>query len=118
MGRTSTVERWHQTPRRGNRMTNQLESSPGNYQQMLKIAIDEARQGLAEGGIPIAATLFDRQGNLLVRGHNRPIQENDPAIHALTDALCRTRPQRTDRVKRMVTTLLRCSYCSGIVRRV
>jgi cytosine deaminase len=97
-------------------MTNQLESSPGNYQQMLKIAIDEARQGLAEGGIPIGATLFDRQGNLLGRGHNRRIQENDPAIHAETDAFRRAGRQRTYRDKIMVTTLAPCWYCSGLVR--
>ncbi len=97
-------------------MTNQLESSPGNYQQMRKIAIDEARQGLAEGGIPIGATLFDRQGNLLGRGHNRRIQENDPAIHAETDAFRRAGRQRTYRDKIMVTTLAPCWYCSGLVR--
>ena len=97
-------------------MTNQLESSLANYQQMLKIAIDEARQGLAEGGIPIGAALFDRQGNLLGRGHNRRIQENDPAIHAETDAFRRAGRQRTYRDKIMVTTLAPCWYCSGLIR--
>ena len=97
-------------------MTNQLESSPVNYQQMLKIAIDEARQGLSEGGIPIGAALFDRQGNLLGRGHNRRIQENDPAIHAETDAFRRAGRQRTYRDKIMITTLAPCWYCSGLVR--
>ncbi len=97
-------------------MTNLSEGNRPNYEQMLKIAIDEARQGLAEGGIPIGAALFDRQGNLLGRGHNRRIQENDPAIHGETDAFRRAGRQRTYRDKIMVTTLAPCWYCSGLVR--
>jgi len=89
------------------------EWNPG---EMLKIAIEEARQGLAEGGIPIGAALFDRQGNLLGRGHNRRIQENDPSIHGETDAFRRAGRQRTYRDKIMVTTLAPCWYCSGLVR--
>jgi cytosine deaminase len=83
---------------------------------MLKIAIEEAREGLAEGGIPIGAALFDRQGTLLGRGHNRRIQENDPSIHGETDAFRRAGRQRTYRDKIMVTTLAPCWYCSGLVR--
>jgi creatinine deaminase len=97
-------------------MTNHPESIRADYQQMLKIAIAEARQGLAEGGIPIGAALFDRQGNLLGRGHNRRIQDNDPAIHGETDAFRRAGRQRTYRDKIMVTTLAPCWYCSGLVR--
>jgi len=87
-----------------------------NFEQMLGIAIDEARQGLAEGGIPIGAALFDSQGSLLGRGHNRRIQENDPSIHGETDAFRRAGRQRTYRDKIMVTTLAPCWYCSGLVR--
>jgi cytosine/creatinine deaminase len=87
-----------------------------NHGEMLRIAIEEARQGLAEGGIPIGAALFDRQGNLLGRGHNRRIQENDPSIHGETDAFRRAGRQRTYRDKIMVTTLAPCWYCSGLVR--
>ena len=83
---------------------------------MLKIAIEEARQGLAEGGIPIGAAMFDRQGTLWGRGHNRRIQENDPSIHGETDAFRRAGRQRTYRDKIMVTTLAPCWYCSGLVR--
>jgi cytosine deaminase len=83
---------------------------------MLKIAIEEARQGLAEGGVPIGAALFDRQGNLLGRGHNRRVQDNDPSIHGETDAFRRGGRQRTYRDKIMVTTLAPCWYCSGLVR--
>jgi cytosine/creatinine deaminase len=97
-------------------MTNHPESIRADYQQMLKIAIEEARQGLAEGGIPIGAALFDHQGNLLGRGHNRRIQDNDPAIHGETDAFRRAGRQRTYRDKIMITTLAPCWYCSGLVR--
>jgi cytosine/creatinine deaminase len=87
-----------------------------DHREMLKVAIAEARQGLAEGGIPIGAALFDSQGNLLGRGHNRRIQENDPSVHGETDAFRRAGRQRTYRDKIMVTTLAPCWYCSGLVR--
>ena len=87
-----------------------------DFEQLLRIALDEARQGLAEGGIPIGAALFDSQGNLLGRGHNRRIQENDPSNHGETDAFRRAGRQRTYRDKIMVTTLAPCWYCSGLVR--
>jgi cytosine/creatinine deaminase len=86
------------------------------YLAMLETAIEEARQGLAEGGIPIGAALFDQQGKLLGRGHNRRIQENDPSAHGETDAFRRAGRQRTYRDKIMVTTLAPCWYCSGLVR--
>ena len=85
-------------------------------EQMLAIAIEEARQGLAEGGIPIGAALFDTDGNLLGRGHNRRVQENDPAIHGETDAFRKAGRQRNYRSTIMVTTLAPCWYCSGLVR--
>lgn len=97
-------------------MTNHEQSDRGTQSQMLEIAIEEARQGLSEGGIPIGAAIFDRHGNLLGRGHNRRIQENDPSIHGETDAFRRAGRQRTYRDKIMVTTLAPCWYCSGLVR--
>jgi len=48
--------------------------------------LEEARIGLAEGGIPIGAALFHRDGTLLGRGHNRRVQHDDPSMHAETDA--------------------------------
>ena len=57
-----------------------------DYNAMLKVALEQARQGLVEGGIPIGAALFTRRGELLGAGHNRRIQENDPSVHAETDA--------------------------------
>src|SRR5688500_16776331 len=85
-----------------------------DYKQMLEIAIDEARLGLSEGGIPIGAALFDRAGELLGRGHNRRVQENDPSIHGETDAFRKAGRQRSYRDTVMVTTLAPCWYCSGL----
>ncbi len=48
-----------------------------DYEKMLNVAIEEARIGLAEGGVPIGAALFDGEGNLLGKGRNRRVQEND-----------------------------------------
>ncbi|MBA3353315.1 MAG: nucleoside deaminase [Blastocatellia bacterium] len=85
-------------------------------QAMLEIAIEEARIGLSEGGIPIGAALFDADGNLLGRGHNRRVQEDDPSIHGETDAFRKAGRQRSYRDTIMVTTLAPCWYCSGLVR--
>lgn len=83
---------------------------------MLSIAIEEAKAGLAEGGIPIGAALFDGEGNLLGRGHNRRVQESDPSIHGETDAFRKAGRQRSYKNTIMVTTLAPCWYCSGLVR--
>lgn len=83
---------------------------------LLEIAIEEARLGLSEGGIPIGAALFDGNGNLLGRGHNRRVQESDPSIHGETDAFRKAGRQRSYRDTIMVTTLAPCWYCSGLVR--
>jgi cytosine/creatinine deaminase len=87
-----------------------------DYDAMLAVAIEEARQGLAEGGIPIGAALFDRQGRLLGRGHNRRVQEGDPSVHGETDAFRKAGRQTNYRDTIMVTTLAPCWYCSGLVR--
>ena len=87
-----------------------------DHQKMLDVAIEEAKLGLAEGGIPIGAALFDSDGKLLGRGHNRRVQENDPSIHGETDAFRKAGRQRSYRNTIMVTTLAPCWYCSGLVR--
>src|SRR5438874_3804948 len=55
------------------------------YLAMLKTAVEEARLGLKEGGIPIGAALFERSGKLLGRGHNRRVQEGDPSASPRRD---------------------------------
>jgi creatinine deaminase len=89
---------------------------PGLYERMLAVAIEEARFGLAEGGIPIGAALFTRAGELVSRGHNRRVQQGDPSMHGETDAFRRAGRQRSYRDLVMVTTLAPCWYCSGLVR--
>ena len=87
-----------------------------DYSAMLDVAIAEARQSIAEGGIPIGAALFDRHGAVLGRGHNRRVQEHDPSVHGETDAFRKAGRQRSYRDTIMVTTLAPCWYCSGLVR--
>ena len=87
-----------------------------DYSAMLEVALEEARAGLAEGGIPIGAALFHRDGTLLGRGRNRRVQEDDPSVHGETDAFRKAGRQRSYRDTVMVTTLSPCWYCSGLVR--
>ena len=87
-----------------------------NYTAMLAVALAEARTGLAEGGIPIGAALFDADGKLLGSGHNRRVQQGDPSIHGETDAFRAAGRQHSYRDTTMVTTLEPCWYCSGLVR--
>ena len=92
------------------------EKNREKYLTMLKTAVEEARLGLREGGIPIGAALFDRNEKLLGRGHNRRVQEGDPSAHGETDAFRKAGRQRSYSDKIMVTTLAPCWYCSGLIR--
>jgi creatinine deaminase len=84
--------------------------------RLLAVAVEEARAGLAEGGIPIGAALFGPGGELLGRGHNRRVQDGDPSVHGETAAFRAAGRQPTYRGTTMVTTLSPCWYCSGLVR--
>jgi cytosine/creatinine deaminase len=86
------------------------------YQTMLAAALAEARKGLAEGGIPIGAAIFDADRRLVAAGHNRRVQNGDPSLHGETDAFRNAGRQRSYRNLIMVTTLAPCWYCSGLVR--
>ncbi|HEY6387291.1 MAG TPA: nucleoside deaminase [Candidatus Acidoferrum sp.] len=87
-----------------------------NHLTFLEKAIEEARRGLAEGGIPIGAALFDSKGKLLGSGHNRRVQDGDPSAHGETDAFRKAGRHKSYRDKIMVTTLAPCWYCSGLIR--
>lgn len=87
-----------------------------DYSELLKVAILEARTGLEEGGIPVGAALFDRDGVLLGKGRNRRIQENDPSVHGETDAFRKAGRQKSYKDKILVTTLAPCWYCSGLIK--
>ena len=87
-----------------------------DYVTMLDVAISEARQGLAEGGIPVGAAIFDLNNQLIGKGHNRRVQNGDPSTHGETDAFRNAGRQRSYRDLVMVTTLAPCWYCSGLVK--
>ncbi len=82
----------------------------------LDVAIEEARAGLASGGIPIGAALVGPDGTVLGRGHNRRVQDGDPSMHGETAAFRAAGRQRDYRSTTMVTTLAPCWYCSGLIR--
>src|SRR5690606_30515889 len=95
--------RFHAPPPRPAQKEPPMSQTP-DHRAMLAIAVEEARQGLAEGGIPIGAALFAADGTLLGRGHNRRVQENDPSVHGETDAFRKAGRQRSYRDTIMVTT--------------
>jgi cytosine deaminase len=86
------------------------------HDAMLRLAIEEARAGRREGGIPIGSALFDASGALLGRGHNQRVQRDDPSAHAETEAFRNAGRRRSYRDTTIVTTLAPCWYCSGLVR--
>ncbi|WP_245546790.1 nucleoside deaminase [Hydrogenovibrio halophilus] len=87
-----------------------------DYLALLQPALEEAEIGLAEGGVPVGAALFDANGSVLGRGRNRRVQDDDPSVHGETDAFRKAGRQRCYRDKILVTTLAPCWYCSGLIR--
>ncbi len=84
--------------------------------EKLAVAAEQALIGLAEGGIPIGAALFDGEDRLLGAGRNRRVQHDDASVHGETDAFRAAGRQRSYRHATMATTLSPCWYCSGLVR--
>jgi len=82
----------------------------------MRAAIDEAEQGLAEGGIPIGSVIVHR-GEIIGRGHNRRVQQGSAILHGEMDALERTgrRPAPVYRQCVIYTTLSPCAMCSGAI---
>ncbi len=82
----------------------------------LDAAIEEARCGLAEGGIPIGSVIVHR-GSIIGRGHNRRVQKGSPTLHGEMDALENAGRQPADvyRDSVLYTTLSPCAMCSGAV---
>lgn len=91
-------------------------TTTSDFRSMLAIALEQARLGLKEGGIPIGAAIFDEAGKLIGAGHNRRVQQGDPSLHGETDAFRKAGRQKSYRRLTMVTTLAPCWYCSGLVR--
>jgi cytosine deaminase len=85
-------------------------------EEKLQVAIAEAHLGLAEGGIPIGAALFDEDGRLLGSGRNRRVQDGDASMHGETSAFRNAGRQRSYRKVTLATSLSPCWYCSGLIR--
>ncbi|GGF23237.1 nucleoside deaminase [Hymenobacter cavernae] len=82
--------------------------------EFMQAAIDEARQGRREGGIPIGSVLV-RDGKLVARGHNKRVQEDNPIKHGEMDCLNNAGRQRTYRDTVLYTTLMPCYMCAGTI---
>lgn len=87
-----------------------------DYSALLFPALEEAKKGFAEGGVPVGAAMFDSDAKLLSQGRNRRVQDNDPSVHGETDAFRKAGRQTSYRDKILVTTLAPCWYCSGLIR--
>ena len=85
-------------------------------EEKLQVAIAEAHLGLAEGGIPIGAALFDQEGRLLGSGRNRRVQDGDASMHGETSAFRNAGRQRSYKNVTLATSLSPCWYCSGLIR--
>ena len=97
-----------------------MEFKPGQIfatnEEKLQVAIAEAHLGLAEGGIPIGAALFDQDGRLLGSGRNRRVQDGDASMHGETSAFRNAGRQRSYKKVTLATSLSPCWYCSGLIR--
>lgn len=84
-----------------------------NERQLLQEALEEARIGLREGGLPIGSVLADRQGQIIARGHNLRVQSGDPTAHAETVCLRNAGRRRDWTDLTLVSTLSPCIMCTG-----
>ena len=82
------------------------------HEPFLRAAVEEAQQGLREGGLPIGSVLV-RNGRIIGRGHNQRVQLGQPMIHAEIDCLNNAGRQKTYRDTVLYSTLMPCFLCSG-----
>jgi cytosine deaminase len=84
--------------------------------KFMQAAIEEAKLGLAEGGIPIGSVIV-HQGHIIGRGHNRRIQRGSAILHGEMDAFENTgrQPAKVYRESVIYTTLSPCAMCSGAI---
>ena len=82
--------------------------------KFMRLALEEARTGVVEGGLPIGAVLV-RNGEIVAQGHNRRVQEGDPIAHGEMDCLRRAGRQASYRNTVLYTTLSPCMMCSGAI---
>jgi cytosine deaminase len=91
-----------------------VSSSTGDTQKFMKAAMEQARKGLAEGGLPIGSVLV-RGDQIIAAGHNRRVQHGDPMAHAEIDCLTKAGRQKTYKDTVLYSTLMPCYLCSGAV---
>jgi creatinine deaminase len=84
-----------------------------NDHELLKEAIEEALQGLREGGLPIGSVLADAAGKIVARGHNLRVQGGDPTAHAETVCIRNAGRRRDWDQLTLVSTLSPCIMCTG-----
>jgi cytosine deaminase len=89
-------------------------SDAANVQKFMKAAIEQARKGLSEGGLPIGSVLV-RGDQIVAAGHNRRVQHGDPMAHAEIDCLTKAGRQKTYKDTVLYSTLMPCYLCSGAV---
>lgn len=84
-----------------------------NDDAMMDAALEQAQKSYDEGGLPIGAVLADAQGNIVARGHNKRVQNNDPTSHGETDCIRNAGRRRDWHTLTLYTTLSPCVMCSG-----
>ena len=84
-----------------------------NDQVLLREALEEAKQGLREGGLPIGSALADAAGRIVARGHNLRVQTGDPTAHAETVCIRNAGRRRDWAELTLVSTLSPCIMCTG-----
>ena len=82
--------------------------------EFMEAAIAEAKQGLSEGGIPIGSVLV-KDGQIVGRGHNKRVQDNDPVTHAEIDCLRNAGRIGNYKDTTLYSTLMPCYLCAGAV---
>lgn len=82
--------------------------------EFMKLAIDEAKTGLSEGGIPIGSVLV-KNGKVIAKGHNKRVQESNPILHGEMDCLNNAGRIGSYRDTVIYSTLMPCYMCAGTI---
>jgi cytosine/creatinine deaminase len=84
------------------------------HEELMQVAIDEARKGMAQGGIPIGSVMV-KNGTIFARGHNKRVQEQDPIKHAEIDCLYNAGRIGSYKDITLYSTLMPCYLCAGAI---
>jgi len=82
--------------------------------EFMKLAIDEAKKGESEGGIPIGSVLV-KNGKVIAQGHNKRVQQNNPILHGEMDCLNNAGRIGSYRDTVIYSTLMPCFMCAGTI---